>query len=455
MLGLAWLALRQAEEALKVGRLEEAHRLLGQPAAQGHKQSWELMRQVARGFVERGRQRFKHNDFEAAWHDLLQAEQLGSADSDVARLRQDLVQAGLLEARTYLRAGEPGKAVEVLSQLKDRGVRLSESNLMEEAAKGWLQARDQAGQGDFAQALDTLGRVDGLLREPNPPLERFRDELNQRHRTLAKLLPQLHEAVDGKRWREAMELAEQVLAVAPRHPQARQARSMAWKSVEPATTAAVEPVARPVPVKPMEHKEPAQRFLLWVDGVGGFLICLANRVTLGQATPETFVDVPLYADVSRLHASLTRDEEGYLLEAVRCVKVNGKPVERALLQANDRITLGTSCQFHFRQPAPVSTSARLDLVSGHRLPLALDGVLLMADTLLLGAGSHTHVALPDVRPPVVLYRHKDGLAVRYGGKVTIDGKPAREREVLRPGSTVRGEEFAFTLEPAGARLAGA
>ena len=132
-----------------------------------------------------------------------------------------------------------------------------------------------------------------------------------------------------------------------------------------------------------------------------------------------------------------------------------RKVERALLQANDRITLGTSCQFHFRQPAPVSASARLDLVSGHRLPLALDGVLLMADTLLLGAGSLPHVALPDVRPPVVLYRHKDGLAVRYGGKLTIDGRAAREREVLRPGSTVRGEEFAFTLEPAGARLVGA
>jgi tetratricopeptide (TPR) repeat protein len=456
MLGFAWLALRQAEDALKAGRLEEAHRLLGQPAAQGHKNSWELMTQVARGFVERGRQRVKHNDLESAWHDLLQAEQLGRSESDAGQLRKDLVEAGLLEARTYLRAGEPGKAVELLAQLRDRGVRLPESNLMEEAAKNWSHARDQASQGEFAQALDTLERVRGLLREPNPPLERLSDEMSQRHRTFSALLPRLHEAVNGKQWREAMEVAEQILAVAPRHAQARQTRSMAWKSVEPATVAAVEPVVERAPAaKAMERKEPAQRFLLWVDGVGGFLICLANRVTIGQATPETFVDVPLFADVSRLHASLTRDEEGYLLEGVRSVQVNGKRVERALLQANDRITLGTSCQFHFRQPAPVSASARLDLVSGHRLPLALDGVLLMADTLLLGEGSLTHVALPSVRPPVVLYRHKEGLAVRYGGKLTIDGRSAREREVLRPGSTVRGEEFAFTLEPAGARLVGA
>jgi len=34
--------------------------------------------------------------------------------------------------------------------------------------------------------------------------------------------------------------------------------------------------------------------------------------TLGQAAAEALVDVPLVADVSRLHATLTRDAEGYL-----------------------------------------------------------------------------------------------------------------------------------------------
>ena len=37
MLGFAWLALRQAQEALDRGRLEEAQRLLGQNCLQGHK----------------------------------------------------------------------------------------------------------------------------------------------------------------------------------------------------------------------------------------------------------------------------------------------------------------------------------------------------------------------------------------------------------------------------------
>ena len=153
----------------------------------------------------------------------------------------------------------------------------------------------------------------------------------------------------------------------------------------------------PLVLTPDEVMQPQQQFLLWVDGVGGYLVCLANRVTFGQATPENRVDVALFADISRLHASLARDPEGYLLESYRAARVNGQLVEKALLRSGDRVTLGLCCQLQFRQPVPVSASARIDLVSGHRFCLPADAVLLMADTLVLGGGAQVHVALPDVR----------------------------------------------------------
>src|SRR5262249_20231061 len=80
-----------------------------------------------------------------------------------------------------------------------------------------------------------------------------------------------------------------------------------------------------------------KRFLLWVDGVGGYLVCPAPRVTFGLATPEGPVDVPLYADVSRLHAEISRDGEGYVIESGKGVLVNGKEVSRAVLAAGDRL----------------------------------------------------------------------------------------------------------------------
>ena len=125
------------------------------------------------------------------------------------------------------------------------------------------------------------------------------------------------------------------------------------------------------------------------------------------------------------------------------------PADRALLQSGDRITLGGSCQIKFRQPVPVSASARLDIVSGHRLPLTVDGVILMADTLVLGPGLQVHVAMPDLGQPIVLYRQKEGLGVRYAGEFYVDGQLCRERGTLRPNSTVTAEDFAFAIEPVG------
>lgn len=450
MLGFAWLALRQAQEALKNGRLEDAHRILCQSAAQGHKKSFELLQQVIRGFVERGERHLRQDDAEAAWHDLLQAEQLDRDNRDADRLRQALVRLGLAEVRALLQAGEPARAAETVARLRERSVRQPELLLLDEAAKGWLQARDQASRGEIARALTLAERVRRLLPGTAEPLDRFRADLEGNRDRFAGLVGQLHEASEACRWRDVLELADQVLAIAPQHPEARRARGMAWKSVEPVTV--VTPSAAPVPHPAEgERAEPSQRFLLWIDGVGGYLVCLANRVTVGQATQDGYVDVPLYADVSRLHAALTRENGSYVLEAMRPVQVNGQPAEKALLRANDRITLGTACQLQFRQPAPVSASARLDLTSGQRLPLSVDGVILMADTLLLGPGQQVHVAVPDLKHPVVLYRHKDGLGVRCPGHFLIDGQRCQERGLLRPASSVSGEDFALALEPLGTR----
>jgi hypothetical protein len=158
------------------------------------------------------------------------------------------------------------------------------------------------------------------------------------------------------------------------------------------------------------------------------------------------VDVPLLADVSRLHATVTRDSEAYLLHALRPSRVNGKNVDTALLRHGDLLTLGGSCQLRFQQPVPVSTTARLDMASGHRLRLAVDGVLLMADTLVLGPGEQVHVSMPDLKHQIVLFRQRHGLGIRTTGTVTINGQSVRERGVVEIGDRVVGEDFSLALE---------
>jgi hypothetical protein len=451
MIGFAWLTIRQAQEALRKGCLDEAHRLLAQSTVRGHKRFWDLRQQVVRGYIERGERNLRRDNPEGAWHDLLQAEQFDQDITEAIRLRQALERLALAQVRAMLEAGEPLRAAEVANRLGQRTTRHSELGHLEEAAQVWLTAREQAGRGELSQALENLDRVRRLQAGPLPAVETYRAELVGHREVLPALEGQLHEAVQGARWREVLERADRILALAPHHPEARKARARAWKTADHAT------VAMPSPAEPeasatggiaqVTGDDPNKRFMLWIDGIGGYLVCLTTRITLGQAAPDNGVDVPLFADVSRLHAAVSRDTEGYLVEAIRPVLVNGNPVDKALLRPNDRVTLGTSCQFLFRQPAAVSTSARLDLVSGHRLPLAVDGVLLMADTLLLGPGPQVHVQIQDLKQTVVLYRNKNSLAIRWPGPFLIDGQKAQERGQLAPNSTVMGEDLAFSFEP--------
>jgi hypothetical protein len=200
----------------------------------------------------------------------------------------------------------------------------------------------------------------------------------------------------------------------------------------------------------LTHKPvPAPRHLLWIDGVGGFLLCLAPRITMGHAGARPTPDVPLLADVSRLHVALQRDAEGYALEAFRSTSVNNQRVERATLRSGDRITLGPSCQLVFSQPLPVSASARLDLVSGHRLAYPVSSVLLVADTLVLSGGTRGHVAVPGLATPIIVVRKEAQLTLRHDGKIEVDGRTINGPASLEAAKNVTVGEVSMTLERIG------
>jgi hypothetical protein len=316
--------------------------------------------------------------------------------------------------------------------------------------------------------------------------------VEDRHARFSEAVARLYDAAESKRWREAVSIAAEVLAVAPDHREAKTIRGKAWVVAAPETADFVPPEAgaaargtdaatrstrwesvrpsglpqaRPVHNSPLAGGAPAmplssttgsglpKRFLLWVDGVGGYLVCLSSRVTFGQATADGPVDVPLFADVSRTHAEVTRDGEGYVIESGRSVRVNGAETKRAVLAAGDRVTLGTSCQFLFHKPVAVSSSVRLELTSGHRLPVAVDGVLLMGNELMLGPAPDAHIELPALAAPVLIYRSKDGLSVRVPDmKFTIDDRPCIDRALLTLPGVVSCDLFTFAIEPVSGRL---
>src|SRR5690349_5212825 len=120
MAGFAWLAMRQAQEALKHGRLEEAVRLILQPNTQDRRGAAALVGRVARAFADRAERALRKDDPEGAWRDLLQAEQLQTGDGNAERLRDTLTRLGVAEVRALLQAGDPAQAEEAAARLGGR-----------------------------------------------------------------------------------------------------------------------------------------------------------------------------------------------------------------------------------------------------------------------------------------------------------------------------------------------
>lgn len=176
----------------------------------------------------------------------------------------------------------------------------------------------------------------------------------------------------------------------------------------------------------------ANRGLLWVDRVGGFLVLLADRVTMGQATPENDVDIPILGDLSRRHAILRRFNEMYVLEPLAETSVSGFQVTTPTpLSDGDEIGLGPRVQLRFRQPTPLSNTARLELVSQHRTEPLANGVLLFGETCLLGSSSHNHVVCPMWEQQVVLSRHDEsGFRFRARERVEINGVLGADSGIL-------------------------
>ncbi len=191
----------------------------------------------------------------------------------------------------------------------------------------------------------------------------------------------------------------------------------------------------------------SDRFMLWIDAVGGYWICLGDEITIGQPDRRGAADVPILGDLSSCHARLRRDGEGFLIEAMRDVAVDGRPVrDFDWLGDGSRIQLGGSVQLLFRRPHALSGTARIEFLSRHRTQPSADAVLWMADSCILGPKRHCHVVCRNWRREVVLYRDEEELYCRTDGTLEIDGVAREGRGRITRNSRIQGDEFSFNLE---------
>ncbi len=194
----------------------------------------------------------------------------------------------------------------------------------------------------------------------------------------------------------------------------------------------------------------SERFMLWIDSVGGYRVCTGDAIMIGQPDMDGSVDVPILGDLSRHHARIRRDGDGYMIEAMRGVSIDGRPVcQFAWLRDGSRIQLGESVRLLFRRPHPLSATVRLEFLSRHRTQPSADGVLWLADSCVLGPRSHCHVVCRPWTREVVLYRDQSRLHCRTSGLLQVDGVECKDYGAISTHSRVQGEGFSINLESIG------
>jgi hypothetical protein len=469
--------------AVDSGRYEEAIALLEEESLREFRPAKELAQQVAGKMVERASDRFARGNSAAGWQDLQVAERLGGQSDAVAKLREQLVAATLDEARRYLAAGQASAAIGRLMKLGRKGLLGESGRMLEQIANSMFDAEKAAGHGRFAEATASLQRARALASDVSPSegtMELTR-HLESRGRELAaqqtegqRLSAELHARLGEQDWSAVLTAAEAMLEIAPQHEAARQARRRAWKAVGMDVTHAMHrgqpagPVsldwnraagpggkrstragARSGEVDTVTGSESPQRALLWVDAVGGFLVCLDDQVVLGQPSPGNRIALPILADLSRRHAVIRREAGAYVLEPLQTVRVDGREINGPTVLADRQlIELGESVQLRFTKPHALSVTARLDFESHHKTQPTCDAVLLMADSCVLGPGAHCHVRGRDWQYDVVLYRNGAGFQCRCAAPLIVDGEARSGSIDVESGERVEGESFSFTWEMA-------
>ena len=162
MLGHWRVILKQAEEAAKAGRFDEAMTLVNRPDVADHHQAVQLRGKLAHELTARAARRGEADDLPGAIDDLGLAERLGAAPDVLAAARLKLADAVAAEVRSELDAGEPFRVAERIDALAKHKIGGPSLRRTREIAEAWRTSLDEARRGEFGRAHDHLDRAERL-----------------------------------------------------------------------------------------------------------------------------------------------------------------------------------------------------------------------------------------------------------------------------------------------------
>ena len=477
--------LHEAKIAFRQNQLGRAVQMVRSQSLARYKAGRELIQQLVEELCRRASRCIVAGDLSGAWNQLTAADSISLDDqrNRVQKQREGLIELSRAQAETFLTQGRVSKALEILNELWRRRINDVQADRLANVAASIQRSDKFAADGDFSAARQHLERA----RASRPDLTFINArmvELDSRQEQANCLTRQLRREILDSNWSQAQDVSGQLLKLAPefkiaqdaylrcqnKQSQSGRASSKQQKKdnrVNLSSLNAVHPFrlskkqagrsgfAKERPLLNCSQSEPPKRmqngtttFLLWLDGIGGFLVCLGEHAVIGQAIEQARVEIPILADLNRRHLRFQQTEKGHLLEPWGTVHVDGKPIDSTIaLGKRSRIQLGVGVELDYQRPHPLSQTARLEIPSRHRTQPWSDSIILMNDMLVIGPKRSSHIVCPELDDELVLFKQGEQLMFRnQTDGYEVDQQSRFGKTPIELGSRIVGESFSIMLE---------
>jgi tetratricopeptide (TPR) repeat protein len=500
---MAWFKQNNAiDDALAANELERAMELLRRLKPSRTTKSWR--RQLTRALMQRADGYISSQRLPEAWRDLSTATEFADASLEdrVSKQKTRLVELTIESADGMLQVNKTNHALDLIGLLDEREIADWRADRIREVAQCLSSAERLAALGKLEAAIDYLNKANTLYPELKSLDERIAIK-QERQQKLTALSEQLQSSALSCHWDEVVSHSQAILKIAPQHEIAIGAQRHATLQMKRRTSVGSRLTSVPEVVGPGEtddllisrdsdeaksvtpkrqrrttiKSEQTQSrndqsigaldaddqqtsdsetelgggsFLIWVDGVGGYLICTQAINLIGQAVHGTVVSIPLQADVRQRHARIEAVGGVHLIQPLGPMQIDGRSAtldERHVLKTGQTITLGSGVRLAYAQTHPLSKSARMDFVSRHRTQPWSDGIILAGKSIILGPNPNNHIFCPRWKHDLILFRRNDQWWARSNCKFCIDDAPRALEGPIQFNSHLLGEEFSLTLEP--------
>ena len=372
--------------------------------------------------------------------------------------------------------GDPVSSQAFLKLLSDRGIRDRRADQMEQVCDLLNRAEQLSVSGRLGDALAAIQEVQ-KMRPEIPFLNQRATQLRESAGHLEALTDQLRFAINQSAWGGARSVSEQILEIAPENQIALDARrrcdrqevhkqksifyvdavdnketaiDLNTKSTHRIATPNSQASQQEVMTTSDGTKDAdglMQSFMLWIDGVGGFLVCTNPLITMGRAVPNCQVDIPVQGDLRRKHLQLKRLGGRFLIRHLNSRESGSNDSDAwDLLDDGQSIELQHGVGLRFLQTHPLGNSARLEFTSRHRTEPWSDAILLMGDALLLGPDKTNHIVCSGWAQKLVIFKKGNEIYLRAAGTLDVNGSSHSGDVLLQDKVRVVGGEFAISCE---------